>query len=132
MTQPANRKADEFDAEVGARVRHLRKLRGASQDSLAVAVGITFQQVQKYERGTNRISCSMLKKISEHLGAPMSELLGEDTAGEPSGVDWTSRYEPETIEIARALTAIRSPELRKRVQGLILQLGAEFDAPAQD
>ncbi|HEX8569707.1 MAG TPA: helix-turn-helix transcriptional regulator [Caulobacteraceae bacterium] len=89
MNIASDRRPDPFDVQVGARVRTVRKARGISQSDLAGAAGITFQQVQKYERGTNRISASMLQRISRHIGAPMSELLGEAPGTQASDVDWT-------------------------------------------
>jgi transcriptional regulator with XRE-family HTH domain len=73
--QPEDRR-DPVDASVGARVRLARKMRGQSQQALAVAIGVTFQQVQKYERGANRISASMLVRIAAALGVSVAELFG--------------------------------------------------------
>ena len=56
--------ADPIDIAVGARIRLLRKVRGLSQQALAEAAGVTFQQIQKYERGANRVSASMLSRIA--------------------------------------------------------------------
>jgi transcriptional regulator with XRE-family HTH domain len=67
----------EVDKAVGARVREIRKLRGISQSSLASALGVTFQQVQKYEKGSNRLSASMMVKTAAVLGVSVSELVGE-------------------------------------------------------
>jgi len=129
MRQGAARKADAFDAEVGARVRIVRRARGLSQDELGEAIGITFQQVQKYENGANRISCSMLKRIAERLETPMAELLGE-TGAPSSGVDWSTSYEPEAVEFARAFAALKSPALKRRLHGLIVEFAAELDTAA--
>ena len=85
MKAPGDRRPEPFDIEVGLRVRTIRKAKGLTQVSLAEAAGVTFQQVQKYERGTNRISCSMLKRISEFLGVSMSELLGETASAVTGG-----------------------------------------------
>ena len=60
--------ADEIDKHVGLRIRNRRVLMGLSQEKLADAVGVTFQQVQKYERGTNRVSASRLYTFSKILG----------------------------------------------------------------
>ena len=68
--------ADPIDIAVGARIRLLRKVRGLSQQSLAEAAGVTFQQIQKYERGANRVSASMLSRIATTLQAPVSEMFG--------------------------------------------------------
>ena len=65
--------ADPIDVAVGARIRLLRKLRGLSQQALAEAAGVTFQQIQKYERGANRVSASMLSRIATTLQAPVAE-----------------------------------------------------------
>lgn len=69
--------ADPVDLAVGARIRLLRKMRGMSQQALAEAAGVTFQQIQKYERGANRVSASMLVRIAAALKAPVAELFGE-------------------------------------------------------
>src|SRR3954453_6546778 len=69
--------ADPIDIAVGARIRLLRKVRGLSQQALAEAAGVTFQQIQKYERCANRVSASMLSRIATTLQAPVSEMFGE-------------------------------------------------------
>lgn len=62
------RVADPIDKHVGQRIRMQRKLRGFSQQNLATALGLTFQQIQKYEKGTNRVGSSRLIRIAAHLG----------------------------------------------------------------
>jgi transcriptional regulator with XRE-family HTH domain len=74
--------ADPIDVLVGARVRVVRKQQGLSQTKLADALNLTFQQIQKYERGSNRVSASMLVHIADFLGVSAGSLLGED---EPAG-----------------------------------------------
>lgn len=122
MSASAGREADAFDVEVGVRVRTIRKSKGVSQAALAEAAGITFQQVQKYERGANRISCSMLRRISEHLGVPMSELLGEEAGSGGVSLDWSLLAQPEVTEIAQAFASVKSPVLRRRILDLVVQL----------
>lgn len=122
MKMATDRRPDPFDVEVGARVRAVRKARGISQSDLAEAAGITFQQVQKYERGANRISASMLQRISRHLGVPMSELLGEAAGTQASNVDWSLMADSDTVEIARAFAGIRSPDVRRKLRALILAM----------
>src|ERR1051325_8811565 len=68
---------DPVDVAVGARIRLLRKVRGLSQQALAEAAGVTFQQIQKYERGANRVSASMLSRVADPLEAPVAEMFGE-------------------------------------------------------
>ena len=80
MANRSDAAADPVDVAVGARIRLLRKVRGLSQQALAEAAGVTFQQIQKYERGANRVSASMLTRISKTLGVPVAEMFGESSA----------------------------------------------------
>jgi transcriptional regulator with XRE-family HTH domain len=73
--QPDDRR-DPVDVGVGARIRLARKMRGRSQQALAEAIGVTFQQVQKYESGANRVSASMLVRIAADLDVAVAELFG--------------------------------------------------------
>ena len=80
---------DPLDVEVGVRIRLRRKLLGLSQTVLADAVGVTFQQIQKYEKGTNRVGASRLLAIADVLHFPVSNFFGvnEPTSGEPLNED---------------------------------------------
>ena len=71
---------DPIDVEVGARIRARRKSLRLSQTALAAALDLTFQQVQKYERGTNRVSASMLVHIAKRLDTTVASLVGEREA----------------------------------------------------
>jgi transcriptional regulator with XRE-family HTH domain len=99
--------ADPVDVAVGARIRLLRKMRGLSQQSLAEAAGVTFQQIQKYERGTNRVSASMLVKIAHALNAPVAELFGEASAA-ASAMDEVAALlsQPGALELLRAYSRL--------------------------
>lgn len=81
MSPDPNSHPDPVDVSVGARIRVARKTQGLSQQALAKAVGITFQQIQKYERGANRVSASMLVKIARTLDMPVAELFGATDSG---------------------------------------------------
>lgn len=95
---------DPIDVSVGARIRLARKALGLSQQALAESVGITFQQIQKYERGANRVSASMLAKIARTLETPVAELFGANDGargltdalanllGEPGALDLLRTY----------------------------------------
>lgn len=72
-----NRKSCKTDAVLGALIRQRRKVRGLSQQALAISLGISFQQVQKYERGVNRMSVAMFLKTARLLGTEPSALLQE-------------------------------------------------------
>ena len=73
---------DPVDVQVGSRIRLLRQGAQMSQTDLAEQLGVTFQQVQKYEKGMNRVGAGRLTKIAAALGVPVSELLGDDGAGQ--------------------------------------------------
>lgn len=75
---------DPIDVEVGHRLRALRLARNVSQSRLADAVGVTFQQIQKYERGKNRISASMLAKIAQVLELSPAEFFPPEQRGLPA------------------------------------------------
>jgi transcriptional regulator with XRE-family HTH domain len=95
--------ADPVDIAVGARIRLLRKVRGLSQQALADAAGVTFQQIQKYERGANRVSASMLSRIAGTLETPVAEMFGE-TSPASSAIDEVAGLlsEPGALELLRA------------------------------
>src|SRR5258707_5630775 len=98
---------DPVDIHVGARIRTRRLLIGMNQETLARALGLTFQQVQKYEGGANRVSASRLSQIAEILGVSISHFFSDL---EPGGAAPTQRelesrerlQRPETIELIRS------------------------------
>ena len=103
MARKSEALADPVDIAVGARIRLLRKVRGLSQQALAEAAGVTFQQIQKYERGANRVSASMLSRIATTLQTPVSEMFGE--GGAASGaIDEVAALlaEPGALELLKA------------------------------
>ncbi len=73
--------ANAIDVEVGARIRSRRKILGISQSALGEGLGITFQQIQKYEKGSNRVGASRLQGIANLLGTTPAALLGEEEGG---------------------------------------------------
>src|SRR6201986_4924191 len=95
--------ADPVDVAVGARIRLLRKVRGLSQQALAEAAGVTFQQIQKYERGANRVSASMLSRIAAALDTPVAEMFGESSPAS-GAIDEVAALlsEPGALELLRA------------------------------
>ena len=122
-----------IDVHVGARLRQRRTLLGMSQTTLGDAIGLTFQQMQKYEKGTNRISASRLFALSRVLDVPV-EYFFDDVPAEVSASSPATEkrgrakkppsYEPdpmakrETLELVRAYYKIRDPQLRKRLREL--------------
>lgn len=105
---------DPIDVAVGARVRVLRKARGVSQEALGSAIGLTFQQVQKYERASNRISASMLVRIAQALGTTVGELVDDEVEGaHPLGDLLGLIGKPGVLELAQAFVRIQSGKQRR-------------------
>src|ERR1700761_9231535 len=75
---------DPIDIEVGGRIRARRVALGISQTALAKALGLTFQQVQKYEKGANRVSASTLVRVAKELGVTVAFLVGEGGEAAPT------------------------------------------------
>ena len=126
-------KSNAVDAHVGNRVRIRRALLGMTQEKLADAIGLAFQQIQKYDRGANRISASRLFDIASVLEVPVSfffEDLPEDLASlapgispGPVSIPPRSEGDPlarrETLELVRAYYRISDPRVRKTLVDLI-------------
>jgi transcriptional regulator with XRE-family HTH domain len=120
-----------IDMHVGARLRLRRTLLGLSQEKLGEAIGLTFQQVQKYERGANRIGASRLFDIARVLDVPIgyffeemsddtakkspSQLIGRDDELEPEPYEKDPMARRETLELVRAYYKISDPQLRRRL-----------------
>ena len=128
-------KPNPIDVHVGKRVRLRRTLLGMSQEKLGDAIGLTFQQVQKYERGTNRIGSSRLYQLSQVLDIPVSYFFddlppdisgsrapGLTEAAAPS-FDGDPMVKRETLELVRAYYRIQDPGVRKRVFELVKAIG---------
>ncbi|MFC5358492.1 MULTISPECIES: helix-turn-helix domain-containing protein [Azospirillum] len=131
--RPKTGKPNPIDVHVGSRVRLRRTLLGMSQEKLGEAIGLTFQQVQKYERGANRIGASRLFDLSRVLDVPVSFFFDDmpaeaaaapvdDDEGAAAGFEERSGgYEPdpmakrETLELVRAYYRINDPSVRKRL-----------------
>ncbi len=130
--------ASPVDVHVGARLRVRRTLLGMSQTTLGDAIGLTFQQVQKYERGSNRISASRLFDMSLILDVPIeyffddmptavaasSPAQGGGRAKKPPSHEPDPMAKRETLELVRAHYKISDPEIRKRLFELAKALGA--------
>lgn len=125
----ATKSPNPIDKHVGSRVRMRRLLLGLSQEKLGEALGITFQQIQKYEKGTNRIGASRLQQISAVLNAPVSFFFDE-APGDPKkgfaedGSDYVSDFMATTegLNLMKAFTSIRDPKVRRRIVDLCTSL----------
>jgi transcriptional regulator with XRE-family HTH domain len=111
------------DIEVGARIRQRRLLLGMNQETLASRLGLTFQQVQKYEMGANRVSASRLSDVADVLGVPVAYFFGGMVADEAAlTVEERQTRDvmrrPETIDLVRFYFAIPDEHVRKRFLAL--------------
>ena len=111
---------DPLDAMVGARIRVFRIHRKISQTDLAEQIGVTFQQVQKYEKGTNRIGASRLSRIAAVLGIAVGELF--ESPGEKAGDSallFRLLAEPGALRVLKAYTRTSDPRVRHAIAELI-------------
>ncbi len=135
MTETNKKKPNPVDAHVGGRIRLRRNVLGMSQEKLGESLGITFQQIQKYEKGTNRVGASRLQAISSILGVSVSFFFdeapgqGEEASGfaEDSQSAYVSDFlnSAEGLQLNRAFVKISDPRVRRRILDLVKALGDE-------
>ncbi len=128
-----------IDVHVGARVRLRRTILGMNQTILGSALGVSFQQVQKYENGTNRISASRLYDLARVFDVPIEHFFedmpadvaasspakGRGKAKEPPGYELDPMLKRETLELVRAYYKIEGADLRKRLREMAKAVGAD-------
>jgi transcriptional regulator with XRE-family HTH domain len=137
----AKKAPNPIDKHVGSRVRMRRMMLGMSQEKLGDALGLTFQQVQKYEKGTNRIGASRLQQISHILQVPVAFFFegAPHLPGMPGSVDMDSAPSPayvadflatsDGLSLTKAFMRIPDAKLRRRIVDLVEQIaGEEVDA----
>jgi transcriptional regulator with XRE-family HTH domain len=115
------------DAAVGARMRLLRQRRKMSQEELGKAIGVTFQQVQKYENGKNRIGASRLNMVADALNVPISELF-DDTSptSNTTRVTKSLAFDAQALRLAEAFVKISDKELRSSLVDLTEAMAQKF------
>lgn len=125
-----------IDKEIGSRVRMRRVSIGMSQEKLGDMLGLTFQQVQKYEKGTNRISVSRLVDIAKILGVDIhfffngiKSVTHANGFAEEEAPPYISDVmsTPEGLQLIRTFTGIKSPKVRKSIVQLVSSLAAQDD-----
>ena len=135
----AKKAPNPTDKHVGARVRMRRMMLGMSQEKLGDALGLTFQQVQKYEKGANRIGASRLQQIAHILQVPVSFFFegapaapgqqpveGMSEAPSPAYVsDFLATS--DGLALTKAFMRIKDPKLRRRIVDLVEQMVSEHD-----
>ena len=136
----AGKKPNPVDAHVGSRVRLRRMLLGMSQERLGESMGLTFQQVQKYEKGVNRIGASRLFQISKILDVPVQFFFEEAPySGDGNAVRETAEPDSEAfileflnsregLELNRAFVKIGDAKIRKSVVDLVRALSGSSSA----
>ena len=132
------RRANPMDAHVGSRVRLRRMLLGMSQERLGEQLGLTFQQVQKYEKGVNRIGASRLFDLAQVLNVPIQFFYDEAPPGDVTGlaglgmsdrpqegfvIDFLSSR--EGLELNKAFVRIQDPKVRRSIVELVRALAGE-------
>jgi transcriptional regulator with XRE-family HTH domain len=133
----AKKAPNPIDKHVGSRVRMRRMMLAMSQEKLGDALGLTFQQVQKYEKGTNRIGASRLQQISQILqvpvefffeGAPSLPGSGNGVKDAPSA-SYVSDFlaTSEGLSLTKAFTRIKEPKLRRRIVDLVEEIAARTE-----
>ncbi len=130
-----------IDVHVGSRVRLRRKLLGMTQEKLGEAIGVTFQQIQKYEGGSNRIGASRLFDLARVLDVPVEfffDDMSDDvaacspgqskgTASEAVDVGLDPMAKRETLELVRAYYKIQNASVRKRILNLARALAVDYE-----
>ncbi|WP_068084747.1 helix-turn-helix domain-containing protein [Polycladidibacter stylochi] len=134
---PSKKAPNPIDIHVGSRVRLRRMMLGMSQEKLGESLGITFQQIQKYEKGTNRIGASRLQHIATILKVPVAFFF-EDAPGSPESVQGVSDN-PQTsyvvdflsssdgLALNKAFVRIEDPKVRKKVVELVRSIAGDSD-----
>lgn len=144
-TAQSKRGPHPIDVHVGSRVRLRRMMQGISQDKLGEELGLTFQQVQKYEKGVNRIGASRLYEIARILSVPVqffyddygdgpetligfAETQRNLSGGKDDRADFLATLStPEGMQLCRAFAKIKDYQVRRKVLDLVKTLGDEVD-----
>ena len=133
--KPAKKVPNPIDKHVGSRVRMRRKMLGLSQEKLGDALGLTFQQVQKYEKGTNRIGAGRLHQLTGILQVPMDFFFegAPPVAGQPKGLGeapspaYVSDFLATTdgLALTKAFMRIKDAKLRRRIVDLVKHIAGD-------
>ena len=132
------KKPNPIDVHVGSRIRLRRNMLGLSQEKLGENLGITFQQIQKYEKGTNRVGASRLQAISAILNVPVSFFFEDAPGSNPVGPEGFAEDNEATyvvdflnsnegVQLTRAFTKISDPKVRRKIIDLVKSLAADAE-----
>jgi transcriptional regulator with XRE-family HTH domain len=131
------KRPNPIDVHVGSRIRLRRNMIGMSQEKLGELLGITFQQIQKYEKGSNRVGASRLQAISSILTVPVAFFFEDAPGQEPRAAGFTEEASPnyvvdflnsaEGLQLNRAFVRINDPKVRRKIVDLVKSLANEDD-----
>jgi transcriptional regulator with XRE-family HTH domain len=124
MVVGGKKRVNANDIETGRRVRVRRELAGLSQTDLASAVGVTFQQIQKYEKGANRVSASRIVMLAKALNCKPADFFGDGANGATTGGDsemLEQITEPGTVKMMKAFNRMPN-KLRTTISNMIIEL----------
>jgi|SRR6266700_1117443 transcriptional regulator with XRE-family HTH domain len=133
----AKKAPNPIDKHVGSRVRMRRMMLSMSQEKLGGALGLTFQQVQKYEKGTNRIGASRLQQISQILQVPVAFFFEGAPTFHPQDESLSEAPSPtyvsdflatsDGLALTKAFMEIKQPKLRRRIVDLVEEIAGRED-----
>jgi transcriptional regulator with XRE-family HTH domain len=119
----SSKQQDPLDIEVGRRVRSLRLEKGMSQEKLGNQLALTFQQIQKYENGTNRIGAARLQRIAQILGVSVSALYPDPVPAGRTSQEVAELIDTgSTLRLLRAYSRMRSPSLQRALTTLVEEI----------
>jgi transcriptional regulator with XRE-family HTH domain len=122
------------DGQVGAAIRAHRLMRGMSQVTLAEKLGVTFQQVQKYEKGTNRVGAGRLPLIAKIFGVPIGDLFQEETGATGNGsaaVPTKLVTDTATVRLLTAYASIQNGAIRRNISELVERIAVSSSPPTR-
>jgi transcriptional regulator with XRE-family HTH domain len=131
MTNVGRHPRGPVDIEIGKRIRVRRVLLSMTQRTLAGALGVTWQQVHKFERGLNRVGTSRLAAMAEALGVPISYFFGDELAQTSQRMPSDLMERSETLKLMRLYYAIRDERVRRQVLAIV-EAVAEASAPPSE
>jgi len=122
----SRKRPDPVDKLVGRNIRIRRLQKGLSQTALAQKLGLTFQQVQKYEKGTNRVGSGRLYQIASVLGVPLTVFFeGSDSPqSSPEQSLMNQLVEPQSMRLIQAFSEITDPEVRRSLVQLVEKIAS--------
>jgi transcriptional regulator with XRE-family HTH domain len=133
MSEMSKKRPNPIDVHVGCRIRLRRTMSGMSQERLGDSLGITFQQIQKYERGTNRVGASRLQNIANILNVPVSFFFENSPGQDTSLIDLPQDdlqvflSSPEGFRLNQEFVKITDPKVRLRIVEMVKAIAVDQD-----